>query len=504
MAVISIYKRLRGVAPLIFLAFEEVARALAGLPRLDEMHRGDWASGTAYARGYLVTGSDGSSYVAIADSIGQDPTTTTGYWREFAAAGAAGASGSSATTRSQTVISGAVSSTTGCANFLSSSTGLTMDIAATTTAVCIAFSAGYDSSGAVNYIGRISADATSAWTGLTASTTNYLYVERNSSTGALTYGQSLYYPMYQAFAPTYHHRPASAGGTPYKVNGDANGAVALAFNGDPGTAYGSTATNATPVTANADVGYDFGSGVTRQVVAFTLRNYSSASNSVNSVKVQWSSDGAAWTDIQTSALSTTAGAIQTITVSSYTAARYFRLLANANTSAGPWYVPEVQFWHLPEDAHWFDTAAMKMYAYVSGSWTAKQRVFVGEAVTNATVVTSSVTYGLNGDYDSGWFYVDTSTLQYDKTHNLGLSMDEGLDGNVYWSRCGTSYDSSLIDGQSYAGVTRSGFTWNQTSASTTFQLNRLSAYLQIDNGAAWRATLDTVGFYRLRLRRNWG
>lgn len=503
MAVISIYKRLRGVAPLIFLAFEEVARALAGLPRLDEMHRGDWASGTAYTRGYLVTGSDGSSYVAIADSTGQDPTTTTGYWREFAAAGAAGASGSSATTRSQTVISGAVSSTTGCANFLSSSTGLTMDIAATTTAVCIAFSAGYDSSGAVNYIGRISADATSAWTGLTASTTNYLYVERNSSTGALTYGQSLYYPMYQAWAPAYHHRPASTGGTPGS-GGEAGGAAANAFDGNTGNQFGSTQTGA-GVSGAAYLSYDFGSGNTRQIVAFTVRNFSSANNSVNSVKAEWSSDGAAWTTIQTSALSTTAGAIQTITVSSYTAARYFRLLANANTAVGqPWYLPEVQFWHLPEDAHWFDTAAMKMYAYVSGSWTAKQRVFVGEAVTNATVVTSSVTYGLNGDYDSGWFYVDTSTLQYDKTHNLGLSMDEGLDGNVYWSRCGTSYDSSLIDGQSYAGVTRSGFTWNQTSASTTFQLNRLSAYLQIDNGAAWRATLDTVGFYRLRLRRNWG
>jgi hypothetical protein len=498
---LTLYQRFAGTYPQIAAAFDEVSRALAGIMTiLADVHKGTWVAGRRYVVGQLVNGSDGSTYVAIADSTSKDPTTTDGSWQIFASAGTSGAS---TVGRRQTVLSGAVAAATGLANFMSAGSGLTVDLAATTTPVAIAFAAGHGSSGPVDYVGYVSADDASCWSGLTASTTNYLYVDRNSSTGALTYGQSLYWPMYQAFAPSYHARPASKDGTPFKVYGDANGAVTLAFNEDEGTNYGSTNTFGAAVGA-ADVGYDFGAGVTKQVLAFTIRNYGTAGNNTSSVKVEWSSDGAAWTTIQTSALSTTASAVQTITVAAYTAARYFRLLCNAGPAAGIWYVPEVQFWWLPSDTHWFDTAAMTMKSYNGTTWDTKQRVFMGEAVTDATSVTSCTTYALNGDYDSGYFYVDTSATQYTKTHNLGVSLDEGVDSSVSWSRVGSSHDNIPIEGHSYAGVTRSGYTWNQPNPGTTYQYNRLTAYLLVDNIPAYRSTSETRGYYRLRLRRIWG
>lgn len=102
----------------------------------------------------------------------------------------------------QTVLSGGVNTSTGLANFLSAGTGLAVNLAATTTNITIAFAAGYDTYGAVNYVGRITSDVTSAFSGLTANTTNYLYVDRNTSTGALTYGFVTVAPVYQAATPT--------------------------------------------------------------------------------------------------------------------------------------------------------------------------------------------------------------------------------------------------------------------------------------------------------------
>lgn len=69
--------------------------------------------------------------------------------------------------------------------------------------------------------------------------------------------------------------------------------------------------------------------------------------------------------------------------------------------------------------HTFNISEMKMY--VGNSSTASQvyRVFLGEAVTGASTVTSVVNYALNGQYDSGFFTVVSNTT-YAKSHNIGV------------------------------------------------------------------------------------
>jgi hypothetical protein len=74
----------------------------------------------------------------------------------------------------------------GAAAFIQIGTGLACNLLATSVPVRFSFAAGMGANGSVDYVGSASADVASFWSGLTVSTTNYLFVDRNSGTGALT------------------------------------------------------------------------------------------------------------------------------------------------------------------------------------------------------------------------------------------------------------------------------------------------------------------------------
>ena len=71
------------------------------------------------------------------------------------------------------------------------------------------------------------------------------------------------------------------------------------------------------------------------------------------------------------------------------------------------------------DQHWLDLAAGKMKRFNGSNWEEKQRIFIGEAVTDEDSVTEVVNYALRGSYDSSWFAVEDNTA-YTKEHNLGM------------------------------------------------------------------------------------
>lgn len=90
--------------------------------------------------------------------------------------------------KTQTVLTGSVD-TDGFADFISAGTGLNADIAATTDNVIAAFADGYSTTGGnVNYVGAITADASNYWASLNANASNFLYLNRNTGTGAITAG----------------------------------------------------------------------------------------------------------------------------------------------------------------------------------------------------------------------------------------------------------------------------------------------------------------------------
>jgi len=65
-------------------------------------------------------------------------------------------------------------------------TGLAVNLAATAAPYRLSIPAGMGTYGAIDYPGNITVDAASFWSGLTANVVNYLFVDRNTTTGALT------------------------------------------------------------------------------------------------------------------------------------------------------------------------------------------------------------------------------------------------------------------------------------------------------------------------------
>jgi hypothetical protein len=74
----------------------------------------------------------------------------------------------------------------GASAFVAIGPGLACNLVATATPLRLAFANGMGAAGASDFVGTLSADVTGYWSGLTANVVNYLFVDRNASTGALT------------------------------------------------------------------------------------------------------------------------------------------------------------------------------------------------------------------------------------------------------------------------------------------------------------------------------
>lgn len=117
-------------------------------------------------------------------------------------------------------------------------------------------------------------------------------------------------------------------------------AKSSAFDNSNSTYWGSLQTSGS-ISGAGCIGYDFGVGVTKAITGFTIKQHA-ANQAINSVKVQRSDNGSDWTDVATVAI-TADTSLQTKSFTNTTAARYWRLLANAETASGSWEVEEVGF-----------------------------------------------------------------------------------------------------------------------------------------------------------------
>lgn len=281
----------------------------------------------------------------------------------------------------QGILQGSVNSTTGVPNFLSIGTGLAINISATATPLIVSFAAGNsNTAGAQTFIGAVTADGTSQWSGLTASTTNYLYIDRNTSTGALTYGQVTSYPVHQAFAPATNllqNAPTATayfGGTPSFVI-DGNSSTVMTSGGG--------------LNASSIVHVDYGQSVPiTQVTALNL----SFSGTSGQCRFETSPDGTTWTQYGSNFSVSSSGS--TYTQSASVTARYIRLTLFTSVGTGAVTIGELgaTYTYNNTNLHWFDTSSMTMKYWNGTSWTTVQRVFVGQAIAGASTITSVSSY----------------------------------------------------------------------------------------------------------------
>lgn len=160
------------------------------------------------------------------------------------------------------------------------------------------------------------------------------------------------------------------------------------------------------------------------------------------------------------------------------------------------------------DAEWFDLSEFKWKYGAPGAWTEKQRVCVGEATTGAAAVSSTTTYALRGQYDSGWFAVAVSTT-YSKSHNLGVVASEY---RLSYS-ANASYPSSQVtaDSTNEGGIFETGAA--VCSGRTTSSIRTSPSSLVTGRGGgigfvSYNAQTGltasaTVGYYRIALDRGW-
>lgn len=101
----------------------------------------------------------------------------------------------------QCVLTGSVTAA-GVPNYLviPAGGGLNVDLEATIP-LRLAFAWGFGTTGAIDYVGNITADVANAWSSLTASEECALYVDMDTSTGTLTYGFTLLAPVYSTSPP---------------------------------------------------------------------------------------------------------------------------------------------------------------------------------------------------------------------------------------------------------------------------------------------------------------
>lgn len=150
----------------------------------------------------------------------------------------------------------------------------------------------------------------------------------------------------------------------------------------------------------------------------------------------------------------------------------------------------------------FNVAEMSMTVGNGVAANQAYRVFVGEAVTNAGAVTSTVAYAYQGLYDTGWFAVSNSS-NYAKNHNIGH-----LDLNTQ-----TWVNSTASEAGKYQADTSGGYTGSvsistgiykkfDTRNSMTFQTGS-GAVFAIYRGGAGDINLGGSAFCRSVVKRGW-
>lgn len=438
----------------------------------------------------------------------------------------------------QCVINGPVASDN-LPNFLKYS-GLSVGYSGSTTPLVLSFADGFGSTGAVDYLETLSTTTTNTWI-LPGSSTSYLYAERVSE-GDVNFGSTTLEPWYTHSTPVTkysqivievydytNYRPLAGynnGATINELNiTDQNGnAVSYTLSS---TEAWDTTQNGVPLYWNSTQYYMKSNLNDGQTAAGT-----GAQEEQNSVLFLWTASEAPntgkWarflvtlssvTDVNTINITANIGCYAgriPASVSAYlvsstynkvnhlqartntgltlmgsvvpsptTAPTNFTVCSNASIEAPP-----------SEGQCRFNVPRMFMEQYTSGSWARKAILFLGEAVTNASAVTSVTPYAYNGAYISPRFGTSASTV-YTRNHNIG-SFPSIVWHTVYYSSTATSggvptfYYAGSLAGSSIADITRLNFKLVvaagnvQTSNSTTTSSSKSGTHVTMGASRGW-------------------
>ena len=322
----------------------------------------------------------------------------------------------------QTVLSGKTDGS-GYANFLRAGTGLSIDLLATETPLLLSFADGFSSSGPIDYIEQISADAVGAWSNLPANATSYLYVERNPSTGSLSFGaiQDSPYTGYN-FASGQNAIPIMTSNTTPTGTASASSVFGNDSSYQPWRAFDRINNNQGIAWISGShpswIEYNFGASKKVYSYAIISRN-GYVEEAPRDFKLQgW--DGISYVDLDTRINETAWAANQKRVYSISTPGNYSRYRINISATNGGSYASIGDIEMYSRAKYNFIVPKMKLFWEINGVLQTKQILILGEAQIGATAISSLTSYELQGSYDSGIFAV--STASQSKNHNLGTDL----------------------------------------------------------------------------------
>jgi hypothetical protein len=393
--------------------------------------------------------------------------------------------------KSQVVIAGAVDAN-GCANFLSTSSG-GVKISATTTPVLIAYANGQDIYGHKNYIEQINADTSSTW-GILPAGTNYLYKELNTSTGISIYGSSLECPDYvtadnqsqhsimhlEANSDEYGHAWTLANGAFSAKTHAGFGTNALNLTG--GNTYLKNSTLGLSRYFTCEFFFMFNSVASNQIILITENGYGVRFLYITAsgkIEIKLSSNGSSYNILDAVGTKSSFSINTWYHFAFVSDGATFKLyidgtLDNSATSANALTIG-AGVWGLGYSSSaingWMDEFRYSNFARYTGNFTAptapftkdtsiynitlrkfpyigtnKLRVYLGEAVSNGTTVSSVITYALNGEYEytqnpcpatntsvSMNHYIGTKKLNFESVlENLTAELGFTIGDRTYW------------------------------------------------------------------------
>lgn len=153
--------------------------------------------------------------------------------------------------------------------------------------------------------------------------------------------------------------------------------------------------------------------------------------------------------------------------------------------------------------HWFNTnqntngsqTGMKMFEWTGSAWTARQRIFVGEAVAGGSSVSSFACYAYQRRYQSPWTGAIAAGSTVNFAHNLGMTLAQAEANAMLYGRTSSSdSNQAVVLPYFYAGA-GFGVRW-LTSAPTrlnqSFLLGDSAIYFDSAGGSVGSAELQLV------------
>ncbi|MFZ5643770.1 MAG: LamG-like jellyroll fold domain-containing protein [Bacillota bacterium] len=216
----------------------------------------------------------------------------------------------------------------------------------------------------------------------------------------------------------------------------------------------------TAVNGNAYIGQDWGNGNNKTIKRIKFQQGPGVNNCVSSIKIQTTSDGSTWTNLQTSSV-TQDGSQQEIIINNPITARGIRLLANSGVASGNvWKVDEIEMY---EGTVGYSTSGTYTHTIhdLSGAGTANNLTIDYNKITppNTTLEVEVATSSDGGSTWSSWAEKNKGDIIVPNGTNLSNC-------RVQWRAHLSTTDTSITPSLDYVTISNSNSDYSNILTST--------------------------------------